>query len=183
MFGFWNKKFWVRKKKSFALIFFGTGLLLASAVLAFESFPSKKNNEVLVKEEKAIFPKRVIIERVGIDLPVFARKVIDDDWQLGDEGAYYLIGSGTLGKKGNVVIYGHNTDEILGPARWLKEGELIKVISREGRIYNYQISEIKRVSADDVSILDNFGDYRLTLYTCTGFLDKDRLVIIGKMRN
>jgi len=133
-------------------------------------------------DEKA-WPVRIIIPRTETDLPVFPGRVNHDFWEVADEGASYLVGSGFPGQKGNVVVYGHNYNHLLGPIRWLAEGEEIKLLNQKGEESSYKVQATKVVSPETVAVLEPTEEAILTLYTCTGFLDRERYVVIAQLQS
>lgn len=147
-----------------------------SKILSFSQVPQ------LTKEApEDLFPVQISIPKVRIDLPVFEAKAEDDVWEISDEGASYLLGSGVPGQKGNVIIYGHNKVKLFGPIRRLKIGDEIKVINKKGEEFVYKVKETKIVSPEEISVLAPTKEPTLTLYTCTGFLDSKRFVVVGKL--
>lgn len=125
-------------------------------------------------------PKKIVISSAGIDLPVFPARVVLRDWEISEIGASYLLGSGTLGKPGNIVIYGHNKKTIFGPILSLKKGAEIKIEDDKGSIFKYEIMETKIVSPENIEVLNPTKDETLTLYTCAGNFDLKRFIVIAK---
>lgn len=145
--------------------------------LSFSSFP-----EVVTEIKEEDLPERILIPQVRIDLPVLLAKVTDNRWEVSEEGASYLLGSGIPGKEGNVVIYGHNKNSLFGPIRWVERETEIKIVNKRGEEFIYKIVETKTVSPDSIDILSATQDPVLTLYTCTGFLDSQRHVVRAKLQ-
>lgn len=87
------------------------------------------------------------------------------------------------GKRGNIAVSGHRT--MYGaPFRRLDEITVGDELTLEtpGFLLAYKTVEIKQVKPTDTSVLDDFGDNRLTLTTCDPlFSAKFRLIIIGKL--
>lgn len=127
-----------------------------------------------------LLPRRITISNVGLDLPVSPAKVLSGNWQISESGASYLLGSGTPGKPGNIVIYGHNKKKIFGPILSLKKGAEIKIEDEKGNIYKYEVRETKVVLPKNIEVLSPTPDETLTLYTCTGIFDSKRFVVITK---
>ena len=53
----------------------------------------------------------------------------------------------------------------------------IKTISKE---YTYEVKEIKQVYPKELEVIAATTDETLTLYTCSGFNDTKRLIVIAK---
>ena len=91
------------------------------------------------------------------------------------------------GEKGNSVIIGHRYAK-LPPDRdtffnldKVKVGDKI-IVEQSNNSFTYIVTDTKIVEKNDISVLQNFDDYRITLITCTPLWTADqRLVIIGKL--
>ena len=176
----------LQQKSGLILIFIGFLCFLAAFFL-WRYQESQKNilsfsraPEPTVAVEEDDLPERIAIPKMGIDLSVSPARVVDNQWETFQEGVAYLLGSGVPGREGNVVIYGHNKNYLFGPIRWLEIGDEIEVINKKGEKFVYQVMETKTVSPETVEVLAPTDDASLTLYTCTGFLDKERFVVVGK---
>jgi sortase A len=100
------------------------------------------------------------------------------------EGPGRYPGSGLPGQKGNLAIAGHRTTYgapffQLGNVR---VGDRVIIDVPEGRAI-YEVAHAPfAVSPDDVNILGNFGDARLTLTTCNPpFFATTRLIVVAKL--
>lgn len=184
----WFKNLQSRQKRGLILLF--VSFFCFSAIIFLKGYQTLQKNFLSFSQaptatgeiEEGDLPEKIIIAKIGIDLPVFPAEVADNQWQTSAEGASYLLGSGIPGQKGNVVIYGHNKSHLLGPIKWLNEGEEIKVINRKGEEFVYQVVETKTVTPKNVEVLDFTEEATLTLYTCTGFLDRERFVVVAKLQ-
>lgn len=125
---------------------------------------------------------RLIIETANIDMPLF----VSDNQKVLLKGGWMYSGNSRPDLGGNTVIFGH---------RWLYKPpvkntfyNLDKVaignrfsINWDGKIYNYQVSEIKIVDPTEISVLNPTSSPQVTLITCTPlFSIKQRLVVVGK---
>jgi sortase A len=102
-------------------------------------------------------------------------------------GFWHFPISSLPGKKGNFVIIGHRYAN-LPPKKntffnldKVRVGDKIEVLQSESH-FTYIVTETKVVEKNDVSILHDFSDYRITLITCTPlWTANQRLVIVGKL--
>ena len=156
--------------------------LICFGVIFFLKLSPAPPPEPLKEPPEASFPIQILIPKVKINLPVSPAKAEGENWEISQTGASYLLGSGIPGQKGNVVIFGHNKNSLLGPVRWLVPGDQIKLINQKNEEFIYKVIEKKTVSSKQIDILTPSGDARLTLYTCSGFLDKERLVLVAKLQ-
>jgi len=129
-----------------------------------------------------LFPSTISIPSLELILPVTHSDLRDGKWEISDSAVSYLSSSPVPGTKGNSVLYGHNWPSLLGELDRIKPGDRIKV-SGNGQEVNYLVYYVTTVSPSDVSIYDDTTDYRLTLYTCSGFMDSKRLVVTALKEN
>jgi LPXTG-site transpeptidase (sortase) family protein len=101
-------------------------------------------------------------------------------WPLSDSNPTYLETSGTPGQSGNIIIYGHNTPSIFHDLHKVKEGSVVTLTTNSDQTLSYKIDNIKQVFPQDVEILRQGSEERITLFTCTGLFDSMRLVVSGK---
>jgi LPXTG-site transpeptidase (sortase) family protein len=177
-----------RRQAGLVLVLLGLALLGIVLVLNF-CLQSREENLSFssvpeLKEEisEDLFPERILIPKVRIDLLVFPAQASEDVWEISEEGVSYLLGSGLPGRKGNLVIYGHNKNRLFGPIRWLKKDDEIKVINRRGEEFTYKIKETKTVTPAMIDVLYPTEDSTLTLYTCAGLLDRERFLVVAKLK-
>lgn len=119
----------------------------------------------------------IAIPVLDIDLPVYQAKLSGTKWEYSTKGISHLSNTPWPGQPGNSVFYGHNWPNLLGKLNAIKIGDIFKISTVDGHELTYKVHQIDVVSPDHVEILDNTSDDRLTLFTCTGFLDSKRLVV------
>lgn len=139
---------------------------------------------VVIKEEeegKTLFiPTQISAPSVNINLNISPGIISGNDWTLYDDKASWLSTSATLGK-GNVIVYGHNLDNILGSLKNIEIGDEITISSNEEE-FVYKVTDKKAVSPNETdAVLSN--ENQLTLYTCDGTFDRKRLIVIAKPKN
>lgn len=144
------------------------------------SFSENPASGEQISEEQ--LPSKIIIPSLKIDLPVLPAKAAEAQWEIFETSASYLLGSGIPGKKGNVVIYAHNKRHLFGPVLGIKKGAEIKIENKNGESFAYYVLETKTVSPQQIEVLLPTLDSTLTLYTCTGFADSKRFVIVAKLK-
>ena len=143
--------------------------------LSFDAIPPSA-----LSQNKTYIPTQIIIPKIAVNLPITESMIVNNTWQINPRGASHLTNSAEPGSIGNDIIYGHNTDDLLGPIRWLSIGDMIKIKRKDNRLFTYTIVKTITVSPNDINILDTTPDETLTLYTCTGFADLQRFVIVAK---
>ena len=184
-----------RKKKSqvrlyisqafaISLIIFGASLIFYSALrqgygwLTVNRVEPQSSQQISAQE--APKPAKIYIPKLERTLDVSDGFVENNRWIISKTGVSYLTTSGELGKKGNVVLYGHNTKDVLGSLWKVQVGDIVEITDSGGNIRKYEIFERKEVKPNAVEILNAADDERLTIYTCSGFLDTARFVVVAK---
>ena len=160
----------------------------------------------LEKFELKVFAANSIEESIGKDF-VLDRKLLEElhaNLSIGTANISGMISEGTTsqsmmdgfwhfptsvypGQKGNSIIIGHRF-QYLPPAKntffnldKVKIGDSINIVQDEGS-YTYIVTDIQIVEPNDISILQQTDDYRLTLITCTPlWTSSQRLVITAKL--
>ncbi|MDP3941877.1 MAG: sortase [bacterium] len=140
---------------------------------------AKTSGTMVLAESTAAhgLPVRLKIPNVAIDLSVYPATVHNTTWETTDKGVSYLESSALPGSTGNAIFYGHNWPNLLGPLKNTNVGDTIKVSFADGSVVAYTVEFITIVKPEQTKILDNSEDSRLTIYTCTGFLDQKRFVV------
>ncbi len=158
------------------LIVLGVFLLGQISYYRFENQLPRVNTQAAYDAK----PQKLYIPKINKNLAISNGVVTDNRWTISETGVSYLTSSAIPGRNGNSVIYGHNKNDILGYLPQVVSGDSIFVIMKSGDIIKYQVFETKQVSPNQVEILNNTPDNRLTIYTCSGFLDQARFVAIAK---
>jgi len=129
--------------------------------------------------ENELYPTRITIDSLGIELPVAQSSIVDGKFQTTSKAVSFLTSSSAPGK-GNSVIYGHNWTSLFGDLVLAKPGMDITVSLNTGETKKYVVTSTAVVTPSQTEILDETEDSRLTIYTCTGFLDSKRFVTVAR---
>lgn len=154
-------------------------LATPSASKNVDSGPIKIDPALLSTKEPSQPPERIIILSQKINLPVVEAKVIDGYWELSETTASHGVGSANPGEIGNTVIFAHAREGLFLPLKDVKEDDEIVVLTKD-RWYRYEVKEIKDVDPNQTEVIAPTKDETLTLYTCSGFLDSKRRIVIAK---
>lgn len=98
-------------------------------------------------------------------------------WPLSENKAVFLENSAYPGGNGNIVIYAHNWPDLFGELKHAKEGQVITLVTKNGYEWKYQIHLITEVDASQTTWVQPTETEVLTLYTCSGIFDRQRLII------
>lgn len=95
----------------------------------------------------------------------------------------HMMGTVYPGREGNCVIAGHRNYSFGAFFNRLDEVEVGDAVYVDTltQTYRYEVTEVKVVDPEEVEILEDYGDERLTLFTCTPiYLATQRLVIVAE---
>ena len=128
--------------------------------------------------EATALPKRIVIAKIDLDLPVqnIESRDIDVLYENLKSGPIRYVDSARLGQVGNVLIFGHSSRlpvvknqmyKAFNRISELKQGDIITV-SGEGREYLYSVVSVERKDINNPTSVINLGSEgkRLTLVTC-----------------
>ena len=145
----------------------------------FENEPVRielTNNEDLAE---AALPVRIIIPELGIDLDVQESKIVNGYWEVPEDKAAWGEGSGVPGYVGNQVIFAHARDGLFSNLENVETGMKIYVLTDDDW-YTYEVGEIKEVYPNQTEVIAPTEHEQLTLYTCSGYKDSKRLIVVSK---
>lgn len=145
--------------------------LYSHTVLSFHVSP------VVTQDVIGHQPTRVVVEGVGIDLPLLSVEIQNGIWPTSLDSANHLSTSATPLQSGNIVIYAHNRPHLFRPLHEVEIGDEIVVKNQDDRAFSYQVESIHVVSPDQIDLVLPTNTEVLTIYTCTGWFDSKRLVI------
>jgi len=138
----------------------------------------------------ALPAKRLIIPTIGLDSKVIQLGTkLDKYGQIAWETAPFAIGQhkglAGPGQNGNMVLSGHisspNEGAVFHHLPDLKVGEGV-IVATDERQYLYRVEEIKTVTPDQVSVLDQTPDPTATLITCVpDGIYSHRLVVTARL--
>lgn len=125
-------------------------------------------------------PQSIQIPSINKNLPIIPAIMKNNSWETTHDGVSYLASSPQPGEKGNSILYGHNWSGLLSDLYKVKPGQKIIVTNEKGKKITFIIEYTAVVNPNQTYIIDNTNDTRITLYTCTGFLDSKRFVVVAK---
>lgn len=136
------------------------------------------------KYERGLYIRKLMRENIVVELPELDIKApvlegTDDDTL--SIAAGHFKGTGAVGE-GNFCIAAHSSRiyrEYFNNLKKAKKGDEIRLYRKDKTYVSYYVTESFIVEPDEVWILDDFGDCRITLITCTDD-GSQRLVVIGK---
>ncbi len=166
------------------LIIFGILILSFGGYLIFEHYTPKRlsfNNFRTSSVSGSRLPGRIIIPSLNIDLAILPSKITNNKWEVTNQGISYLSSSPSPGEKGNSILYGHNWTSLLGRLPKIKPGAEINIAFNNKERKTFIVEYVSVVDSHDTQVIANTNDKRITLYTCTGFLDSKRFVVTATL--
>ena len=113
----------------------------------------------------------IYLTSIGISLPILESDV--------KEGKPWPVSKNSVVKiKEKNIYYGHNWPRILGKLTSTQVGDEI-VINLNGIMTSYIVIDVQEVHPSNSDILKAQNDDNLIIYTCSGFLDQYRFVVIA----
>ena len=152
-------------------------LFFLPANLSFDHAP------IVTNTNKPTRPLRVEINAVGINVPVKSSVINNNTWETTNSAVSFLKTSAIPGEKGNSIFYGHNKKKILGNLSSVVPGNIINIYMSDGSKQEFVVEFTDIVKPSMTSIINNTPDTRITIYTCTGFFDIRRFVVVAKPIN
>lgn len=126
-----------------------------------------------------VSPTTLDIPALSLTLPVVVEELQGKKWPLSDRGVVYLSNTPLPGQPGNSILYGHNWPNILGKLKKIRPGWEIVVGFSNGTRRRFIVEYSQKVTPDQTHVLAPTADKRITLYTCSGFLDRNRFVTVA----
>jgi LPXTG-site transpeptidase (sortase) family protein len=183
----------LKKKRAFRslkiallLIIFIEGLILGGIgyyekyhkyrVLSFVSSPYEIVEEVKEREK----PEKIVIGNYGVEVLLEEGFINQGVWKISEENASHLVNSSVPGEGGNIVVYGHNRPHIFARLKEVNVGDTITLITQNETEYSYEVYETRRVKPNVIEDVQPKDVEVLTIFTCIGFMDSERLIVKAK---
>jgi len=159
----------------------GVFLIILGSFLLFERYNPKRlafeSIKVQNDSKSLVHPQKLVIPSINVNLPIIPSKIVNNKWESTSKGVSYLASSQNPGSIGNSILYGHNWSSLLGGLPKVKPGQRISIIMSSGEEKKFIVKFVSTVTPDQSNILAPTTDARITLYTCSGFLDSKRFVV------
>ncbi|MCR5600126.1 MAG: class D sortase [Ruminococcus sp.] len=140
------------------------------------------------KISREIYLRRLLKDNIVFEVPRLDIRVPvleGTDSKSLQVSAGHFEGTGALGH-GNYCIAGHNSTiyaEIFNDLDNIRTGDEMYLVDIDDKRtkYEYIVDEYKVVEPNEVEVLKDFGDDRLTVISCTDD-GKQRQVVVGKLK-
>ncbi len=131
-------------------------------------------------KESAKYLSAIEIPSIAINNNIEEGAVVNNIWYVSKENAVHLVTSKNPGEGGNIVVYGHNTHAIFQNLPKINIGDEIILRGNDGQTFKYKVKETHTVRPTEINYIQDKEKETLTLYTCTGFFDSKRLIVIAE---
>ena len=146
------------------------------------SLEASLNNETATEEfvnsnAPTFNDNHIYIPEIDVNDPIIwnVQNVENETTARLEDGTIHLAGTALPGQNGNVFVTGHSSNYIWSPGSFKDVFSLLNrlvigdfvYLKYQNKIYAYKIGEIKVVDPTDLSVLNQAGESRLTLMTCT----------------
>lgn len=167
---------------------------LIAGKIAYNLYKNRSITEAAISTEPVdpSAPPRLKISKINVDAPViFDVATIDEQaFQVAlRRGVVHFPGTAVPGQPGNVAIFGHSSNQWWAPGDYKFVFALLEKLDKNDKIvleyqgvrYVYAINSKLVVAPQDVSVLKQSTDNRLTLITCTPVgTSAKRLIIVAE---
>lgn len=168
------------------LLLSGFAALLWSGFLTYKFYAPGKNlfpvDRITLEHAVATLSKKPLtfaIPSLSIELPVVPGRIEGSQWAMTRQGISYLETSPVPGQQGNSIFYGHNDRSLLGNLTKAKPGQVVRIGFDDGTRQDFVVDLTGEVTPKQTEILQDAGDTRLTIFTCSGLFDQKRFVVIA----
>ncbi len=139
------------------------------------------NNEKPAEEKVKFIPKRIIIDKVGIDLPVVSVPLKGGTWQVNTGVANYAEGTNLVSiESGNVGLFAHDRKKGFADIKNLKVGDTISIYGTLHKA-TYSVEYSSVTVPDKVDVFYSTAEPTLTLVTCDGSFSQKRFIVRAKL--
>lgn len=163
-------------------VFFGVLCLvftLQATFLTAQRFLAKPSSHPLITthSNEPSVPQTLLLPTHAEPLPIILTPVQNNDWQVSTKGVS-LMQSSRHGK--GKILYGHNWPNLLGSLHDAEIGSSIQIRYSDLKQEAYTVQSMFTVDPSQLNVLELAQDPdTLLIYTCSGWLDQKRLVVVA----
>lgn len=140
---------------------------------------SQLQTKPVITKKQSSPPVRISITDHSLDLPITQTNIINGRWEIAEDSASHLAISANPQENGPVILYAHNTKDKFGPIRKLKSKQTITITTKDNKYHRYTIKKTAVVDPKETNIFLSEKGEALFLYTCDGFADLKRFVVVA----
>ena len=126
-------------------------------------------------------PSEIMISSINLEAKIVQGGFINGEWILSDSKALYLPTSGKIGEGFNTILYAHNKPNLFGNLKAINEGDVITIKDNKGKEFSYTVFLKENINPRDLKKLYSDEKDILTLFTCDGWFDQERLLVKARL--
>lgn len=198
----WQKFFGTQTESPLAQIATNKPIIYTQKTLETSSDPAIQKKQIPeLNLEIAPYDNRLIIPRIDQNIPIVnvsSESLLKRDWdglekdmqEALKDGVVHYPGTSLPGQTGNVVITGHSSyfpwdagrfKDVFALLHDVVEGDKIVIYYNQDK-YLYEVDNIKIILPEEIDVLKQTPDDRITLITCTPVgTNLKRLIVSGKL--
>lgn len=167
--------------------FYFSILFLLCIVIAYGKISSMfiihhSTTSIIKTQSLSYKPEHIYIPNLSLSLPIEESPITNGTWEISHKKtAFYGKGSSFLDEKGTTVIFAHAKKGLFATLPLLKKGSTIFVFS-QNVLFVYEVDYNRLIDPTDASFLKKNITHVLSLFTCYGVKDAQRIVIFAKFR-
>lgn len=115
-----------------------------------------------------------------LTVPLVPGFITNSEWEVSSFAASILVPPLLKTSDRAYIVYGHNWPTLFGELQKTTLGDQITLQTNQSEL-TYQVVLKTQVPADNIGILDLAKPDSLILYTCSGWLDTQRLVVFAEL--
>lgn len=119
-------------------------------------------------------PVQLTIPSLHLNVPITSENISDQDWEIPKNSVSFIDNPEILGKPNGTILVGHNWEGLLADLDKVRVGDEFNITYHNDTTKHFEVTDIQEVSPDNVRALHK-GD--IAIFTCSGFLDSQRLVV------
>lgn len=137
------------------------------------------------KITREIYKKKLLETSIVFEIPdlnIRTPALEGTDTETLKYSAGHFLNTGDLGK-GNYCIIGHSSTIyacVFNELKNIETGMKMYLYSKDKICYSYTVTEIKTINPDNIYVLNDFGDNRITVITCNDD-GTQRICVIGNL--
>lgn len=163
----------------FIVVPYTFSIINAGTLTSPKALASNEQVQVVNQPDDVQPPQRIVLPALKIDIPVALSPIEDGYWKVYEDKAGFGQGTGYPGRPGNQVIFAHARPGLFKSLPKVTKGDEI-LVSTNDKTYRYQVVETKTVNPNQIDVVAQTEDETLTLFTCVGFADSKRFIVVAK---
>jgi len=117
---------------------------------------------------------KIIVPKISVDISIQPGGVVNGKWILTNDYAHYFT------QNGNTIVYAHKRKGLFVDLKKLSEGDTIILVNNKGEQKTFTVYSLEIVKSTESEKLQTNEPNTVTLFTCDGFFDENRIIVKAK---